>query len=136
MRLWILKSVGDKLELIFRTPKNFTPPRTLNFRLGVTMTKLIIEVSEIRGKCPVYKKGDKIVIDGPEIVMEETDAICIHALAPLLHYAVALRDGADPRKLGLSKEKDVAYIQCVDPGEPYTEGGTVIFKCYIEEIEG
>jgi len=69
------------------------------------------------------------VIDGPEIVMEETDAICIHALAPLLHYAV-------PRKLGLSKEKDVAYIQCVDPGEPYTEGGTVIFKCYIEEIEG
>jgi len=51
----------------------------------------------------------------------------------LLHYVVALRDGVDPRKLGLSKEKDVAYIQCVDPGEPYTEGGTVIFKCYIEE---
>ncbi|RLG29145.1 TIGR04076 family protein, partial [Methanosarcinales archaeon] len=63
------------------------------------MSMLIIEVSEIRGKCPVYKAGNKIVIDGPEIVMEETDAICIHALAPLLHYAVALRDGADPRKL-------------------------------------
>ncbi|MCW3131040.1 MAG: hypothetical protein N2V75_13230 [Methanophagales archaeon] len=31
---------------------------------------LIIEVSEIRGKCPVYKVGDKIVIDGPEIVLE------------------------------------------------------------------
>jgi len=72
------------------------------------ISMLIIEVSEIRGKCPVYKAGDKIVIDGPEIVMEETDAICIHALAPLLHYAVALRDGADPRKLGLSKEKEVA----------------------------
>jgi len=74
------------------------------------MTKLIIEVSEIRGKCPVYKKGDKIVIDGPEIVLEKTDAICIHALAPLLHYVVALREGVDPRKLGLSKEEDVAYI--------------------------
>jgi len=94
------------------------------------MSKLIIEVSEIRGKCPVYKVGDRIVIDGPEIVLEKTNAICIHALAPLLHYVVALRDGMDPRKLGLSKEKDVAYIQCVDPGEPYTEGGTVIFKCY------
>ena len=94
----------------------------------------VIEVSKIRGKCPVYKKGEKIVIDGPEIVLEKTDAICIHALAPLLHYVVALRDGIDPRKLGLSKEKDVAYIQCVDPGEPYTGGGTVIFKCYkIEE---
>lgn len=79
------------------------------------MSKLIIEVAEIRGKCPVYKKGDKIVIDGPEIVLEETDAICIHALAPLLHYVVALRDGADPRKLVLSKEKDVASIRCVDP---------------------
>jgi hypothetical protein len=49
-------------------------------------------------------------IDGPEIVLETTDAICIHALAPLLHYVGALRDGADSRKLGLSKEKDFAYI--------------------------
>jgi uncharacterized repeat protein (TIGR04076 family) len=98
------------------------------------MKELIFEVAEIRGKCPVYKIGDKIVIDGPEIVLEETDAICIHALASLLHYAVALREDVDPEKLGLSKEKDIAYIQCVDPGEPYTEGGTVIFKCYrVEE---
>ena len=69
---------------------------------------LIIEVSEIRGKCPVYKKGDKIVIDGPEIVLEKTDAICIHALAPLLHYVVALREGVDPVKLGLSKDRKEA----------------------------
>ena len=94
---------------------------------------LVIEVEEIKGKCPVYKKGDKIVIDGPEIVLEKTGAICIHALAPLLHYVVALREGMDPRKLGLSKDREYAYIQCVDPGEPYTDGGTVIFKCYIEE---
>lgn len=94
---------------------------------------LVIEVEEIKGECPVYKKGDKIVIDGPEIVLDKTDAICIHALAPLLHYVVALRDGVDPRKHGLSKEEKYAYIQCIDPGEPYTEGGTVIFKCYIEE---
>jgi len=75
------------------------------------------------------------VIDGPEIVLEKTDTICIHALAPLLHYVVALRDGVDPRKLGLSKEKNVAYIQSVDPGAPYTEGGTVIFKCYRVDKE-
>ena len=60
---------------------------------------LVIEVAEIRGKCPVYKVGDKIVIDGPRILLDKTDAICIHALAPLLHYAVALREGVDPRKL-------------------------------------
>lgn len=95
----------------------------------------IIEVVEIKGKCPVHKVGDKIVIEGPEIVLEKTDAICIHALAPLLHYVVALREGIDPRKLGLSKDEKHAYIQCVDPGEPYTEGGTVIFKCYRTEEE-
>ena len=44
------------------------------------MSRLIIEVAEIRGKCPVYRKGDKIVIDGPKIDIEKTDAICIHAL--------------------------------------------------------
>ena len=97
------------------------------------MSKLIIEVSEIKGKCPVYKVGDKIVIDGPEIVLDKTGAICIHALAPLLHYVVALKEGVDPRKLGLSKDRKYAYIQCVDPGEPYTDRGAVIFKCYIEE---
>jgi len=90
---------------------------------------LEIEVCEIRGYCPVYKVGDKAVVDGPKIVLEKTDAVCIHALSSLLHYVIALDEGADPRKLGLSKQKENAYIQCVDPGEPYTSGGTVIFKC-------
>lgn len=94
---------------------------------------LIIGVAEIRGKCPVHKVGDKIVINGPKIHMERTDTVGIHALPSLLHYVVALREGIDPRKRGLSKEKDVAYIQCVDPGKLYTEGGTVIFRCYVEE---
>lgn len=93
---------------------------------------LVIEVAEIRGTCPVYTLGDKIVIVGAEIVLEKTDALCIHALPSLLHYAIALRDGADPVKLGLSKDGTYAYIQCSDPGEPYTEGGTVVFRCKYE----
>ncbi|MFQ6050821.1 MAG: TIGR04076 family protein [Candidatus Hydrothermarchaeota archaeon] len=92
------------------------------------MHDLCITVIEIRGKCPVHKLGDKIIIRGPEIDLKETDSICTHALAPLLHYIVALRTGANPIELGLSKQKDRAYVQCVDPGEPYTEGGTVIFE--------
>ena len=71
-----------------------------------------------------------MTIHGAEIVMAETDAICIHALSTLLHYVVALDEGADPIKLGLSKDREHAYMQCVDPGEPYTEGGTVIFDAY------
>jgi uncharacterized repeat protein (TIGR04076 family) len=92
---------------------------------------LEIEVHEIRGECPVYKVGDKMVIDGPKIVLEETDAVCVHALSTLLHYVVALDEGADSVRLGLTKpeEKECAYMQCVDPGEPYTHGGTVVFRC-------
>jgi uncharacterized repeat protein (TIGR04076 family) len=92
---------------------------------------LEIEVCEIRGTCPVYKLGDKIVVDDPKIVLRKTDALCTHALSCLLHYVLALEEGADSVKLGLSKPKDKehAYIQCVDPGKPYTNGGTVIFRC-------
>ena len=91
---------------------------------------LEIEVYEVRGFCPVYKVGDKMVIDGPNLLLDRTDAVCIHALSTLLHYVVALDHGVDPVVLGLTKPEDRehAYIQCVDPGRPYTEGGTVIFR--------
>ncbi len=103
---------------------------------------LEIVVHEIRGYCPVYKVGDKMVIDDPEIVLEKTDALCTHALstqtlekfnqnASQLHYALILEYDWCPVKLGLTTAEDEehAYMQCVDPGKPYTEGGTVIFKC-------
>jgi len=91
---------------------------------------LEIDVVEVRGKCPVHRVGDRIVIDGARIDLSKTDALCIHALSVILHYAVALDEGADPVKLGLTKPEDRehAYVQCVDPWRPYTEGGTVIFR--------
>jgi len=64
---------------------------------------LEIEVCEMRGKCPVHKVGDKIVIDDSKIVLRETDALCTDALSSLLHYVPALEEGADPVELGLSK---------------------------------
>lgn len=92
---------------------------------------LEIVVHKIKGKCPVYKVGDKIVIDDPEILLEKTNALCTHALSTLLHYVLILEYDWCPVKLGLTTDKDSenAYIQCVDPGFPYTDGGTVIFKC-------
>lgn len=92
---------------------------------------LEIVVHQIRGRCPVYKVGDRMVIDDPRILVDKTDAICTHALSSLLHYVLALEEEVDPVKLGLSKPEDRqhAYIQCVDPGKPYTDGGTVIFRC-------
>lgn len=91
---------------------------------------LEIEICEVRGYCPVYKVGDIIVVDDPVIVLNKTDALCTHALSSLLYYVLVLEREADPVELGLSKPEDRehAYIQCVDPGEPYTHGGMVIFK--------
>jgi len=92
---------------------------------------LEIEVYEIKGRCAVHKVGEKIVIDGPNLLLERTDKVCIHALSSLLHYVVALNHGVSPVDLGLTKpgDEEHAYIACVDPGEPYTHGGRVIFRC-------
>jgi len=91
--------------------------------------KLTLTVKEIRGKCPVHKLGDRIVVDSPEIVTAETDALCIHALGSMLSMLVPLARGVSFKELGLSvKEGNVGYIQCLDPGPPYTLGGTVVFE--------
>ncbi len=98
------------------------------------MERLIAKVIEIRGNCPVFKRGNKIVIDGPKINLNETDAVCTHAFASLMPYVVALRKGIKPSELGLGKGEK-AYVQCLDPGPPYTDGGTVIFEITVMRDE-
>lgn len=95
-----------------------------------------ITVHKIKGKCPVHQVGDKIVIQDPEIIINETDKLCTHALSTILHYTTILERNWCPVELGLTRKEDPehAYMQCVDPGSPYTDGGTVIFRCKrIEE---
>ena len=98
--------------------------------------RLIITVKEIRGKCPVFKVGDRIVIEGPNVVPEKTDALCVHALGSMLSMVIALGRGISFEELGLAKEEgDVGYIQCLDPGPPYTSGGTVVFEVRREAMK-
>ncbi|WP_048060927.1 TIGR04076 family protein [Methanothermobacter thermautotrophicus] len=94
------------------------------------MDVLEIRVHEIRGKCPVHREGDRITVDDHEIDLERTDALCTHALSTILHYTTILERNWCPVELGLTVDGDEehAYMQCVDPGEPYTDGGTVIFQ--------
>jgi len=72
-----------------------------------------------------------MVFKDPEIILHKTDAVCTHALSTILHYTTILEHNWIPLTLGLTKEDDQehAYLQCVDPGKPYTDGGTVIFSC-------
>ena len=79
--LWNMKEAGDKKRQNFssKSHKSVEPAQS-------------------------SKEAKKLVIEGPGINLKETDRICIHALAPLLYYVVALREGIDPVKLGLVKE--------------------------------
>jgi uncharacterized repeat protein (TIGR04076 family) len=46
-------------------------------------------------------------------------------------YYNALFRGIDPQDLGLSNDRNKAYVQCLDPCD-YTGGGTVIFEIVRE----
>jgi uncharacterized repeat protein (TIGR04076 family) len=97
--------------------------------------RLIITVKEMRGNCPVFKVGDKIVVESPKIVIEKTNNICLHAFGCMLSMLVPLSRGISFKKLGLAKEEDeTGYMQCLDPGKPYTNGGTVLFEIKREKI--
>lgn len=86
---------------------------------------LVIEVFDIKGYCPVYQVGDTFSIkDG--FVLAGGNPICMHSLASLMPYYVALSQGTSPVELGLAREGEVAYLQCLDPCE-LTRGGTVVF---------
>lgn len=91
--------------------------------------KLIIRVAEIRGKCPVYQIGNRITLkEGYIVDPGETDVVCMHSLASILPYYVALAKGVEAKELGLSRgNSQEAYVQCLDPCE-ITGGGTVRFE--------
>lgn len=86
---------------------------------------LVITAKEVKGHCAAgIKTGDKIVLRGANISLEETDRICGMAFAGIYPIIFAARLGKDLKELGLSDRT----VQCVDPGPPHSEGGTVIFE--------
>lgn len=94
---------------------------------------LKIRVVEVAGRCPAYRPGDSIIIKNGFLVdLERTTAICMHSLAAILPYYVALNRGVSPVDLGLARKGDRAYVQCLDPCR-YTGGGTVVFE--IERLD-
>ncbi|MBW2063691.1 MAG: TIGR04076 family protein [Deltaproteobacteria bacterium] len=92
------------------------------------MGALIITVKDIRGHCPVYRIGDRIVLDhGYRLNLRETDNLCLHSISSIMPYYVALYRGVEPRDLGLSRDGKKVFVQCLDPCD-YTGGGTVVFE--------
>lgn len=89
------------------------------------MATLNILVKEVKGHCPVFVLGDSFqILDGYRLRAEQP--VCMHALASLMPYYVALSRGISARELGLGSGP-AAYVQCLDPCR-YTHGGTVVFE--------
>ncbi len=90
--------------------------------------RLIIRVAEIKGKCPVYRTGDRLILhEGYILRGETTGQVCLHSLAAVLPYYVALSKGIAAKDLGLARgDSEEAFVQCLDPCD-LTGGGTVIF---------
>jgi len=93
---------------------------------------LCVRVIEVIGNCPVFQKDDTFVIAAGFILeFTQASAICLHSLASLLPYYVALSHGIHPVSIGLNKkDENKAYVQCLDPCK-FTGGGTVVFEVEV-----
>ncbi len=86
-----------------------------------------VEVEEVRGYCAAgYKRGDKFTIRG--FYIEPDGRICIHALTGMMSLLSPFIHGISAKDLGIGEMEDSGFLQCPDPGKPYTCGGTVIFR--------
>lgn len=98
--------------------------------------RLVVRVEEIKGRCPAYRVGDVIVLDGGfRLNVEETTAGCMHSFASIIPYHIALAKGVRPDQMGLAhkdRNDGKAYVQCLDPCE-MTGGGTVTFSIERQE---
>jgi len=95
----------------------------------MSLYRIVIEVVEVRGKCAAgYKPGDRIVLNGFYIVSRGSSNVCMHAFSAMMSLLSAFAHGASARELGIGSSDDEGYLQCPDPGRPYTCGGTVVFR--------
>lgn len=107
--------------------------------------RVIVEVVEIKGECPVYRVGDVMVIHEPKLVLDETTAVCMRAMGPLMTHLISAAGGIDPSTAkggvlhrvanpNVPAERGVHYTSCPMPGKPYTESGPVLFRIKLEGV--
>mgnify|MGYP000049953964 CR=1 FL=1 len=99
--------------------------------------RVYIIVKEVKGYCAAgYKSGDVFaIIERFYIKSDKRIKISLHALNSMLTLIMPFIKGVSARSLGIGKEDNEGYIQCPDPGSPYTQGGTVVFKLIREELK-
>ena len=97
--------------------------------------KVKVCVKEVRGMCALgYKPGDCFEVER-FYIKDAGKGVCLHALAATLTLLAPLLKGVPATTLGIGKEENTGYVQCPDPGKPYTCGGTVVFELKREKAE-
>lgn len=100
--------------------------------------RVTYEVEEIRGTCPMYKTGDKIVWDSipsaESINLKESDAVCMRALTNFWTYPMWLH-GDDRLINHMRGVNGECRMACTNPGEPYTPCGYVVFRISRKKME-
>jgi len=72
------------------------------------VTMIAKKVSE----CPTFSKGDQVTIDYPQIVLEETDKVCLLALDQCHPYILPLSKGVAYATLGVGEEIGTLRCSC------------------------
>jgi len=76
------------------------------------MAKYEVIVTAKDSKCPYVKQGDKIVIRGAMVDLQQTDSLCTVALGAINYSLYMMANADDPRSYG----RDERYcLQCPDP---------------------
>ena len=75
-----------------------------------------------------YKVGDYFEVESFFIKPNQKVKMYLHAFNSMLTLLMPFLKGVHADQLGIGSEKDIGYVQCPDPGKPYTCGGTVIFR--------
>ena len=76
-------------------------------------------VCSVDGYCPIYSVGDKMVVDGNRIVMDQHKDLCNYALMSLKKKAASLVDS----------ENCEEQVKCMEKCAEYANGGFVLFSC-------
>ncbi len=101
-----------------------------------TKYRVLICVKEVKGYCAAgYKPGDCFEAEWFYLKPMQNTKICLHALNAILTLLIPFMKGISARELGIGSEDNVGFLQCPDPGKPYTEGGTVIFEVRREKLD-
>ena len=72
------------------------------------------------------------MVQGARVDIEELGKTMItivdHALTAMMSLLSPFIHGVSAKLLGIGDKDNEGYIQCPDPGKPYTCGRTVVFK--------